>query len=246
MNIVWNEQSFRWFKNASDYTGYNQKLAEILKEYIKPGGTLCDVGCGAGHIDFALAGHCSKISCVDISQDAVDAVAETARDKQLENITAICMDGAKLTGSWDTVMALFHGGDDCFEKYFPLATDCLILAVHASRLGDFGPEGRKVRKCSDTGQFERMFQERGIRYTLRNLSLEYGQPFTDRTDAADFVRAYTLPMEDMEMEDYLSKSLVETGRADFPYYLPKKKKFGLFVIRRKENEKKSKFYHVPF
>ena len=34
----------------------------------------------------------------------------------------------------------------------------------------------------------------------------------------------------------LAQALVRTGNADFPYYLPKQKKLGIFVIRRDENE----------
>ena len=30
MMIKWNERSVRWFHNASEFTGYNKKLAEII------------------------------------------------------------------------------------------------------------------------------------------------------------------------------------------------------------------------
>ena len=47
MHIKWNDQSRKWFENASEYTGYNKLLAEKLKKYIPCGGSLCDIGCGA-------------------------------------------------------------------------------------------------------------------------------------------------------------------------------------------------------
>lgn len=34
MKIVWNEQSFNWFSRASEYTGYNRALADILLKHL--------------------------------------------------------------------------------------------------------------------------------------------------------------------------------------------------------------------
>lgn len=111
MHIQWNRQTVRWFENAAEYTGYPKKLAQLLKKYIPEGETLCDLGCGAGLVDFALADHCSAITCVDISPDAVEHVRRKTAARGLENVSALCMDASELTGSWDTVMAIFFGGN---------------------------------------------------------------------------------------------------------------------------------------
>ena len=236
MHIVWNEQSVRWFHNASEYTGYNKKLAEVLLKSITRRGSLCDLGCGAGLIDFELAPHMERITCVDISPEAIRAVEHHARRLGLNNISALCMDASALEGEWDTVMALFHGGKDVFSKYFQLAKEQLILAAHGTLQGNFGPEGRKVKKCFDIKRVKEYLDERGIRYSLRELTLEYGQPLTDLRDAEAFVTAYSTPMDRSELDGYLRERLEKIDDDKFPYYLPNQKKLGLFLIRRDENK----------
>lgn len=235
MMIVWNERSVRWFQNASEYTGYNRKLAEIILEQIPSRNSLCDMGCGAGLIDFELAKHIENITCVDISQEAIHAVEQQAKELGLTNVTAHCMDGTKTEGQWETVMALFHGGREVFSKYFHLAKDQLILGAHGSLTGSFGPEGRKIMKCFDTNGVREYLDSLGVKYYLQNLELEYGQPLTDWQDAREFVTAYTTPMEESELDAYLEEKLEKTGDERFHYYLPKKRAMGLFVIRRDEN-----------
>lgn len=235
MVIVWNEQSIRWFRNAAEYTGYYQKLARILLEHIPSRKTLCDMGCGAAQIDFELAKAVEQVTCIDISPVVIDAVSRQAEEQKVNNLTAQCMDATKAEGKWETVMALFHGGGDVVEKYLPLAKDQLILATHGSLAGGFGPEGRQIVKCFDSGGIQAYLDERGVKYHLQLEQLEFGQPFTDLDDARAFVRAYSRPMTDSELESYLQEKLEHTGDAKFPYYLPKKKSLGIFVIRRNEN-----------
>lgn len=236
MRIVWGEQAVRWFKNASEFTGYNKKLAEILLDHIPCRGSLCDVGCGAGLIDMELAPYIGEITCVDINADAVSSVGQTIKELGIENISTICMDATKLEGQWDTVMGLFYGGDNFFTKFFHMAKDRLILVTHGSIKGEFGPEGHQVIKCFDVNGVSAYLDSLGVKYHLEEHSLEYGQPFSDPDDARAFVKAYSTPMSDAELDEYLSDALVHTGDANFPYYLPKQKKLGIFVIRRDENE----------
>lgn len=237
MQIVWNEQAVRWFHNASEYTGYNQKLAEVLLQYISRRESLCDIGCGAGLIDLALAPHVEHITCVDISPEAIRAVENHACRLGRSNISTLCMDASGLEGEWDTVMALFHGGPGVVSKYLRLAKKQLILAAHGTLKGNFGPEGRKVTKCFDVNGVKEYLDSQEIRYSLQELTLEYGQPLTDLRDAEAFVTAYSTPMGKSELDAYLRERLEKTGDEKFPYYLPNQKRLGLFVIRRDENDR---------
>ena len=233
--IIWNEESSRWLQNASDYTGYSRELSKLLLEYLPEGGTLCDMGCGNGLADFELAPHFREITCVDISVEAIAAVAGRAAELGIRNLTAVRADGQTFEGAWDCVISLFHGGQEAFDWYFRKAKDTLIIAVHSSRTGDLGPENRRPSRCSDAAGMADYLDGRGIHYSRRDAVLEYGQPLTGMEEARRFVAAYTLPMEADELTDYLARNLRETGREDFPYYLPKKRGMGLFVIRRSEN-----------
>lgn len=235
MRIVWNEQSTRWFHDASRYTGYNRELKNLLLSQIPNRGTLCDIGCGAGLIDLELAPHFDRITCVDISPAALSGLQADIRELGISNIDILCTDGEALTGQWDTVIALFHGGPDACGKYFRLAREQLILVTHSSLRGSFGPEASQVRRCFDVASTEKWLEEAGVRYHLTKHSLEYGQPFRDRRDARAFLNAYTSGMTEEALEQHLSSVLVSTNDPEFPYYLPKKKEFGIFLIRREEN-----------
>lgn len=236
MKLVWNEQTVRWCRSASAYTGYYEKLAELLLRHIPCRDTLCDIGCGAGLIDLELSPHIGQITCVDISAEAVNAVEESVRQRGIGNVSAVCADALDLQGQWETVIALFFGGYDLVKKYLPLTKDRLILAVHEESRGSFGPAGRKAHKCSDVKTVQAFLKSQGICYHLERGALEYGQPFVDRAEAETFVKAYSTPMPQEELDAYLEAHLVHTGREDFPLYLPKLKRFGLFILRRDENE----------
>jgi SAM-dependent methyltransferase len=237
MHIKWNDQTLRWFEDAAEYTGYSKKLAQILKKYIPEGETLCDLGCGAGLVDFALADHCSAITCVDISPDAIAHVCHKASTQGIDNINTLCTDASELTGSWDNVMAIFFGGSQICDDYFHLAGKRFVLITNAQRKGNFGPEGHQVIKCSDIATMKAYLDAMGVKYAHEVFALEYGQPFVDREDACAFVRAYTRPMSAEMLEAYLEEKLEKTGDEKWPYYLPNRKEFGLFVIGRDEYEK---------
>ncbi|MBQ8264045.1 MAG: methyltransferase domain-containing protein, partial [Oscillospiraceae bacterium] len=190
MMIKWNERSVRWFHNASEFTGYNKKLAEIRLNSIPSKKSLCDMGCGAALIDFELAKHIEKISCIDISQTVIDHVEQQIKEKRIDNMRAICMDGLEVKGQWETVMAIFHGGDKVFSHYFHQAKDQLILVTHGSMRGGFGPEGKKAIRCFGTPGVCANLDSLGVKYHLCEFELEYGQPFTDLKDAEEFVKAY--------------------------------------------------------
>lgn len=236
MRIIWNRQTVDWFRRASEYTGYNRALGEILRTHISSGTTLCDVGCGAGLIDMELASHCRHITCVDIAPGAVEAVKEEAAARGIANLTALCQDGAELDGEWDTVLALFHGGSCGMGRYFPHARQQLILAVYDHPRGSFGPVHRKRVKHHGAAQVQASLDEMGVVYTVGHYALEYGQPLRSLEEAQTFVQAYCQPMEKWELEEYLHAHLRPTGRAEVPYYLPKTKEFSLFVVPRAENE----------
>lgn len=241
MFFQWNARTFGWMLEASAYTGYHCDLARLLLKYI-PGGTLCDIGCGMGLVDFELAGHLHEITCVDISPAAVDFINGRAQALGVENISALCVDGSELAGQWDTVMALFHGTvETVCEKYLRLARDRLILVTHGSGEGSTGPEGYRVRKCCDVAGTAAWLDGNGYRYRLEEETLEFGQPHRNFEEAVDFARTFSRNAPEDALLEYVRSSVVETGREDFPLYTPKKRSFGIFVIGRTENAGASPF-----
>ena len=237
MKIVWNKNSINWFNEASAYTGYNCRLSSFLMEYIPHRNTICDMGCGAALIDFEFAKQFEQVTCVDISQEAISSVDTSIKEQNISNMRTVCMDGTMFTESSDTVIALFHGGPNIFDNYYPLAKEQLIIVTHLGKCGTFSPE--KHRKAHNFGvpKTKEHLDKLGVKYTYLEQSLEYGQPFHTFEDAMEFMNAYSAPgMTEEEKIENLKNRLVETGEQEYPYYLPNKKEMGIFIINRKENE----------
>lgn len=243
MLFQWNENTLRWFQDASDYTGYNRELAKLLRPFLKDCSTLCDVGCGMALIDFELAPNLEQITCVDISEDVIQYVNERAERLQVQNLRTFCKDSkmqplaadksdlAAEDGAYDAVMALFHGTvETCGERYLSYARKKLILAVHASEYGSTGPKKYRVRKCCDVKSTEDWLNANGLSYEKREGALEFGQPHRTFEDAVEYTRAFTKNVPEEELRTYVKEHVIETGRDDFPLYTPKTRQMGIFVI----------------
>lgn len=51
-----------------------------------PGGAVLDLGCGAGHVSFAVAPHARTVTAYDLSAQMLETVAAAARERGLDNI----------------------------------------------------------------------------------------------------------------------------------------------------------------
>jgi ubiquinone/menaquinone biosynthesis C-methylase UbiE len=59
---------------------------ELLQRNLSPTGAALDVGCGAGHLSFALASHLARVVACDPSDNMLNTVAAAARDRKLVQI----------------------------------------------------------------------------------------------------------------------------------------------------------------
>lgn len=235
--IKWNSKSFEWLLRASDYTGYNRKLAEILFQHIEKTDTLCDLGCGMALTDMELAGKIGHITCIDRDRSVIDYVRDRAADLEISNIDAKCLDARTASGKWDTVMSIFHGeAEDFAQLFLPLADDRFIAVVHGKPEGKLGPKRYRAKKLNYAEMTADTFDKLGISYSGEEFKLEFGQPLLDMKDASEFVKTYSLNPSEIEVEEYLEKELVKLSGGKYPLYLPNEKHFAVFVIRRQENE----------
>ncbi len=187
-------------------------------------------------IDFALSPYIGKIDCVDKSAEAIRCLAEMIAARRATNLTARCADARDVRGQWDTVLTVFFGRiDDALDAYLPLCRENLIAVVHGNPQGNLGPEGYHPPKCNTVALTANALTARGVRFTLVEDALEYGQPFTSREEAAAFVRAYSKNPPNMAVDDYLDARLLSTGKEQYPLYLPNLKPFGIFIIGRDQH-----------
>ena len=231
MLFTWNEQTFQWFEDTSEYTGYNRELAKRILPHLKDCQTICDIGCGMALVDFELAKNFAQVDCVDINEAVIQNVRDRAEKNRVSNLQTVLSDGMEQTGIYDGVMALFHGSIETVgERYLSFARKRLILAVHASAFGSTGPAKYRIRKCCDVDSTTAWLEEHGLSYTIENMELEFGQPHRSLEDAIAFTRTFTRNVPEEELATYVKEHVIETGRTDFPLYTPKKRQFGLFAI----------------
>lgn len=63
-------------------------LAAVAEKFSHTrGATVLDLGCGAGHLSFAIAPHVSSITAFDLSSEMLDVVRREAERRNLTNIT---------------------------------------------------------------------------------------------------------------------------------------------------------------
>ena len=87
MHFTWDEKTIGWLLDAADYTGFYEKLAEMLLPYIRLRGTLCDMGCGMALADVALAREIGQITCVDVNDAVLTVARREAARRGAENMT---------------------------------------------------------------------------------------------------------------------------------------------------------------
>ena len=234
MNIVWSEKTIRWFADASAFTGFHKKLAAMLAERLPGKGTLADLGCGTGLIDFELAPRYERVVCVDVCEEALASLRAGADVRAMTNIETRLADAGSISERFDDVIAVFYGDAELIvKKLLPLAKAGFAAVVHASPDGKLGPEDYRLKKTDTAAAAEALLTELGIDYERTDVSLEYGQPLRTVEDAREFTRAYSARPPADAVDEYLEKNLVATGERDFPLYLPNEKNFSILTVLKR-------------
>ena len=231
MHFEWNEKTMGWMLDAAEYTGFYRKLAALLLPEIRVRGSLCDLGCGMALADMALAADIGFITCVDVNRPALSFAQNEAKRRGIGNLEFMLSDGASVGGRWDTVIALFHGRmEKTCAAYLAKATDRLICVTH-------GPGVRHAGgSCENADKAAAWLDAGGWTYARTDGVLEFGQPHRSLEDAFESTASFHREWDRATLEKQVRAKLEETGREDFPFYTPKTRSFGLFVIPRAENE----------
>ncbi len=234
MLIHWTPQSTRWFQTASVHTGFHTELSKLILPHIKDGDELCDLGCGAAMIDFILAPHLGKVTCVDRDPVALQSVREQLSASTIKNMEILEADAFSLDRTWDVVQMLFFGevGDNIVH-YLKLCRRKVIAVVRGENRLD--PDAGPAHHRWDLENTAAALNAKGIKWQLTEQTIEYGQPLESREDAVNYVTVYQKNPVGQSVEDYLRENLIATGKGRYPYYLPNQKHIGVFVIDKEEN-----------
>lgn len=231
MRFTWSGESIQWFLDASTYTGFHSILAQKIAPWLEPGYSLCDIGCGLGRIDLELASYVRKLTALDINSDVTGILKADAQKQKLHHISVICKNVTAFEGQFDVVLMSFFGkSEKDMSHYFHLCRKKMIRIVNVENKSSLYP-GRHRRTKKDTASIvSQELAEQGFSYHLDTESIEFGQPFRTKAAAESFVRFHAPEIMGQELEKFLQEHLEQTGRSDFPFYLPNQKTLGIFVI----------------
>lgn len=228
MQFTWNTDTIRWYISANNYTGFYKNIAMAVKPLLNGGENLCDLGCGLALFDFEIAPYVGQIDCFDLNKAALSSVNERLSAAGIGNIKTHLKDCRYLSGAWDMVYMSFFGSRKP-DVYLPVCKK-LIAVVGTSSQTEMFPAAYQRQRKNTVSETVRYLEKKKLPYKLTYHHFEFGQPFTSRNDARFFVRTYSSGISDSELEDFLAGRLMQTGRDDYPFYIPRTKSVGIFEI----------------
>jgi tRNA G37 N-methylase Trm5 len=228
MLFTWNSDITGWYLNASEYTGFYKNLAKEIAPKLNGFKTLCDLGCGLGLFDFEIYPLMDQIDCIDLNETALSSIQERAEKHGIYNIHTRISDCFTVSGEWDIVFMSFFGSLE-LDRFLPLCKKLIAVIGVTSEPVMFPRQNGSGRKntVDDTIAY---LNGKNLQYNLTYKQYEFGQPFVSKRDAEKFIRTYSPDSSDKEMNDFLTSRLSETGKADFPYYMPRMKPVGIFEL----------------
>lgn len=233
MPIQWNQITARWYREASDFTGYSRKVADIIFSKLKHTDTLCDIGCGISLVDLELANRVDSITCIDIDPFAIRETKRLAEKKGYNNIHAICADGKSVQESYDTVISLFHGNvEDFAEQYFQLAKYSLLIAVHDDPIELVRYGEQRARKFNSISETSDKLSSMSFHYSMERHCIEFGQPFRNEEEIYQYINTYSKNGRAQTVQEYIEERVVKIEHREFMYYLPQQRKFAIYTIEQ--------------
>ncbi len=231
MTFIWTEQRIAWYLAASRYGNFHRQLAAAIRPYLLATDRLCDLGCGLGRLDLELAPAVAHITCVDLDEAVLASLRQEAAMAGIGNLTFIRSDVRDIRGMFDVaLMAFFGHPPQMMQDCLKLASRLLIRVANARSGGSPLKPGGYSGKRETTEDIAALLDQAGRSYQLIRETFEFGQPLVSQAEAAAFLRYNSPAITEPELRAFLAESLVATGRADFPYYLPGSKELGIFII----------------
>ncbi len=226
----WTAEKIRFMEDAAAYGDFHARLAALLAPYLPPDAHVCDAGCGTGHLALALAPHVRQVTAVDISGEALALLADNCRHRGISNIAIRRGDIARLPPEkpYDAMVFCYFGHIE--EILAVSAAQCrgTVLAVMGADSCHRFSAGHPVRRHGGYFRGASVLEARGIPFQAERLALPMGQPFRSLADARRFFELYRRDGDTTPVTDALLQArLTATGREDFPFFLPRSRRFGL-------------------
>lgn len=233
----WNEEMVRFMRAASEYGDYHRQLVQRMLPALRPTDHICDAGCGLGYLSLALAPHVRRVTAADRSEAALDVLRQNCAERGIRNIDILSgeLQPVPLAAPYDAMVFCFFGR---MEEIAALAkTQCRGTVFvfkknytsHRFSVREHPTGWDSFRAGTD------WLTAHGVPFEAEARELEMGQPLRSMEEAQQFFWLYSRDADKAAITDeFLRGRLVETGREDFPLYLPHKRQIGYLRFESKD------------
>lgn len=253
MMQLWYNDMVRFMQDASEYGTFYQALTALLVPRLSAAMQICDAGCGLGYLSLALAPYVQHIAAVEKNPAAIHVLEACCEKRGITNITPCCaaMQEAAPRQKYDAMVFCFFGKipeileiakQQCAGTVFVITRTYTTHRFSVGRhpTGSYGYRGIRAA-----------LQQLEIPYQEKLCDLEFGQPFRNWADVRKFFELYSRDADKTVVtEEFLRSTVVETGREDFPFYMPHLRNLAILEFSVRDipdlTEERSIFYGSNF
>lgn len=234
---LWKQDMITFMRYASEFSDYNRQLTEKMLPWLTKETHICDAGSGLGYLSLALAPYVRQVTAVELNPNAAAVLTENCRSSGITNVTSLCGAIAELTPEkpYDAMVFCFFGKR---REILELAKrQCIGDVFVFTRNYDNHRFSAGTHRSGLEGypQFADELEQLGIPARKETFALEFGQPFRYLEEAHRFFLLYSKDQDKTVLtEDFVRNQLVETGRKDFPFYMPHRKCMGFLHFSVKD------------
>ena len=236
MKKFWWPERIRYLKEASEFVGFNDILAERASAYMPQDGHVCDMGCGLGYLALSLSPYCRQVTGADCDPDVLAVLEENIGKKQLGNVDALCTDVFNMPSDivYDAMVFCMFGS--IYENLRLIRRHCRGKAVIFRKNWSFHTFAEKqvrLNKLLLTEDLE-FLKRMGISYICNTFEIDMGQPFRSMEDAVAFFKMYSKGDASAITEADVKDKVMRTWNDEFPYYMRVNRSMGMIVIDAKD------------
>ena len=223
--FTWTDDAIRWYRTAAEKTEFFKRLTDKLAPFLPKEETVCDLGCGPGHLALELAARGYRVTALDASREAI-AWLQTEKDRRCwEQPFIRCEDWNQLEGLplWDNVVMVCAGRRTELSFLRKLCRKRLIIVDRVACRSHVRTDGGNSAHCRSVSVLRRY--EKLAVARLSAFRLEFGQPLRSLADAEAYVRFFG-----GQCGGAVARGLIAADDEVYPWYFPYAKELEAFVL----------------
>lgn len=232
----WTPDIVRFMEDAASVTDYFDVIARLCTRGLPLRSLVLDAGCGMGQLALSMAALGHTVHAVDKSVDAAAYAERYAGESSASRVTVRQGDFFQVAADAEPydrmVFCLSARVEDAFSvARVNGAKSLMVINKVNGCTGAVGDDNNRLPRpvVRDIDRTLGILNERGIVCDVREMTLEFGQPFRTLDDAARYFSLFrTRSFPHGVTRGELLKILEPYGERGFAYYLPVERHLAMF------------------